>query len=77
MMLKTGRKASHATAMRSASHTSGGIAGSSFALKGTLRNLRATMPPAQSEEAARKVQANAGLMAVKKCAICKHAINTA
>ena len=47
--------------MRSANHTSRGIAGSSFVLKGTLRNLMATMPPAQSKEAARKAQEKAGL----------------
>ena len=35
------------------------------------------MPPAKSKEAARKVQENAGLIAVKKWAICRHAINTA
>ena len=76
-MLKAGRKASHATAMRSANHKSGGIAGSFFGFAGSLRNFRATTLPAQSTEATRKVRENSGLIAVKKCAICKHAINTA
>jgi hypothetical protein len=75
-MLKTGRKASHATAMRSANHKKGGIAGSCFAL-GFLRNFKATTPAAQSTETARKVRENGGLIAVKKWAICKHAIKTA
>ena len=65
-MLKTGRKASHATATRSANHKSGDIAGSCFAFKGFLRNLKATTPLAQSTEIARKVLEKGGSIAVRK-----------
>ena len=68
-MLKTGRKASHATAIRSASHTSGDIAGSAFTSKEILRDLKATTTPAQTKETARKVQENTTLIGVKKWAI--------
>ena len=63
---KTGRKASHATAKSSPNQKSGGIAGSCFAFEGRRRNFKATTPPAESRETARKVQENGGLIAVKK-----------